>query len=378
MSIGVEVNTRTAPPADGATSLTDTLFLAWDGEGGSGSLTEPILCRSLADFVAAYGARASANQEAYDYLDGYFREGGRRAYTARHTTAGTVDAALALFTADLGPGQIAVSGGTPGATLWGKMRTHAINNNRFALYDGSVDSDTEAELDALGDVLIADDEYGMFAGQWANIPGPAGVIGASSRQIPGSAATAALIARADALGNPNRAAAGRDFPLQYVDSFVYLPSDADRVALLNNGINLFADKQNILQLYGFQTKLQQTDESPFWQANCSRARMYLKARCQARGEPFMFKPIDGRGRLQARLKTALDQECLALYNVDGLYGATPQDAFATQVGASVNNESTIAQGELHAVAEARFSLHTKRVLIDLVSVPITGRVSTGA
>jgi hypothetical protein len=45
---------------------------------------------------------------------------------------------------------------------------------------------------------------------------------------------------------------------------------------------------------------------------------------------------------------------------------------------AVNSEATIAQGELHAVCEARLSLHAKSVIIDLVSVPITGRVSRTA
>jgi hypothetical protein len=66
---------------------------------------------------------------------------------------------------------------------------------------------------------------------------------------------------------------------------------------------------------------------------------------------------------------------LTLYQMNGLYGQTPQEAFATNVGAAVNTEASVAQGELHAVAEARLSLHAKSVLIDLVSVPVTGRVS---
>jgi hypothetical protein len=42
---------------------------------------------------------------------------------------------------------------------------------------------------------------------------------------------------------------------------------------------------------------------------------------------------------------------------------------------SINTTTTVAYGELHAVVEARFSLHARTVIIELVAVPITGSVS---
>jgi hypothetical protein len=375
MSIGVEVNTRTAPASRGAPTLTDTLFAV--GHVVTGVAAVPIPFRSIADFEAVHGVRAGGNQTAYDAADAFFREGGRTLYFSGYDSDGSpqdVDEALALFSADFGPGQLAAWNETPGNTAYAKLQTHALNNNRFALYDVALD-DTVAEMGTLGDALVANDQYGMSAGQWLDIPAPAGVIGGTARQVPGSAVVAALIARSDRLGNPNRAAAGRDFPLQYAEGITVEVNDADRVTLLNNGINTFANKYGILQLYGFQTNLPETPDSPFWQANASRARMWLVAQAKAVGENFMFKPIDARGRVAGRLKTALDGICLDLYNVDGLFGETPAEAFGVQVGVEVNTVDSIALGELHAVVEARFSLHAKRVLIDLVSVPITGAVT---
>jgi hypothetical protein len=375
MSIGVEVNTRLAPASRGFPTLTDTLFVA--GYVATGVAAVPVPLRSLADFETVHGVRAAGNQTLYDGLDAFFREGGRVAYVSGYDADGSpqdVDEALALFSKDLGPGQVAAWNETPGATAFGKLRTHALNNNRFALYDVGLDDDV-AEMTTAGNATVDNDQYGMVCGQWLDIPAPAGVIGGSARQVPGSAVVAALIARSDALGNPNRAAAGRDFPLQYVESITVPVTDTERVSLLSAGVNTFADKYGVLQLYGFQTPLPQNADNPFWQANVSRARMWLTARAQAAGENYMFKPIDGRGRLTGRLKTDLDAICLELYGVDGLYGETPADAFATEAGAQVNTVDGIAQGELRGIVEARFSLHTKRVLIDLVSVPITGQVS---
>jgi hypothetical protein len=378
MALGVEVTTRTAPPARGAPTDIDTAFLLI--KSGSGSLTGPVEVRSLSDFVAEYGVRttgATANAVAYDWLDAFFREGGQKAVVQRYGSSPTTTlaAGIALLSADLGGGQIAAPYETPGSGTFTALHDAAIATDRFALYDAAVGDDTAAELTTIAGGLPANDEYGMFAGQWASIPAPAGVIGGSARQVQGSAITAALIARADALGNPNRAAAGRDFPIQYATGFVYLPTDDDRETLLNAGINTFADKYGVLQLYGFQTKLAANDDNPFWQANAARARMWLVHQAKQVGENYMFRPLDGQGKLQRSLKTDLDAVCLRLYGVDGLYGETPQEAFAVTTGASVNTEGTVAQGELHGVVEARFSLHVKSVQIELVSVPITGRVS---
>jgi hypothetical protein len=378
MSLGVEVRNRIAPPTSGFPIDTDTLFLAWDGEGGSGTLLAAVECRSLADFVAVHGARAVANAEAYDYLDNYFREGGRKAYTARHTTAGTYTAALALFHDGLGSGQLAVIGTTQGDALYQAMQNHAEAYGRVALFDVNVD-DTIAEMDTLADVVAAldDPSYGALFGPWVTVPAPAGISGGTARSIPASSSIAALCARADALGNPNRAAAGRDFPLQYATGFTVPVSDADRVALLNAGCNTFASKNGLLQNYGFQTGIPQADaeSDPFWQFNCSRTRMWIGARAKATGENYMFKPIDGQGRLARSLQTDLEVILLDLWAVNGLFGLEPSEAFNVEVGASVNTEDTIAQGELYAVCEARLTIHAKRVLIDLVHVPITGRVS---
>lgn len=376
MSIGVEVRTRTAPPSRGAPTDTDTLFVV--GKATTGPLDVPTVIRSILDFEGVYGARVTGNARLYDTLDVFFRESGTRAVVGRYTDAlgSTVSAGLGLFDLGLGPGQVAAPDETPGAATYTALLDHAINFNRFALLDVA-NGDTIAAMTTLGGAIPQGTAaYGAAFGPWTSAPAPAGVIGGASRQVPASATVAGMIARADRLGNPNRAAAGRDFPFQYGTGFVRPVSDADRAALLNVGVNTFVEKQGLLQLYGFQTALAQSSDTPFWQANCGRARMWLKARALAAGEHYMFKTIDGRGLLANALKTDLDAVCLELYSVDGLFGVTPEEAFATQVGASVNTIATIAQGELNAVVEARLSLHAKRVLIDLVSIPVSGTITS--
>lgn len=373
MPLGVEVNTRVAPVSRGVPTSTDTLFLA--GTWSAGPTTAPVLVRSMADVDANVATRTS-NTALWDYLDVFFREGGKRAYVIRYTTGvGALATALNLFGPELGPGQVVAPSETPGATTYGALLDHAAAMNRFALLDVG-NGDTVTAMTTLATAVPTSNvDYGAVFGPWVTVPPPAGVVGGTDRTVHGSAVVAALVARADALGNPNRAAAGRDFPLRYVTGFARTVTWAERDALLSAGVNLFADRYGALQLYGFQTKVAQTDTSPYWQANAARARMWLKARALAAGENYMFRPIDGRGLLANGLKTDLDVIAGELYAVNGLYGVTPDEAFQTTVGIQLNTTSTVAQGELNAQIEARFSLHTKRVLIDLVTVPVTGRVA---
>jgi hypothetical protein len=371
MPLGVQVTTRTAPAARGTYANTDTLFLA--GEWSAGSVT-PVLCTSIANVETSFTTR-SANPALWDYLDTFFREGGTRAYVVKYT-AGALNTALALFTDNLGPGQVVAPSAAADATNFGLLLDHAAANNRFALLDvASADSIANMTTKA-GLIPATNTEYGAMFGPWVTVPAPAGVVGGSARTVHASAVIAGLITRADALGNPNRAAAGRDFPLQFATGFAVAVTDAQRNTLLDAGCNTFADKYGVLMNYGFQTKVVQDASTPFWQANASRARMALVAAAKVAGEAYMFKNIDAKGRLARELQSDLDEVCLKLYNADGLYGETPADAFSTEVGTSVNTVGLVSQGVLSAVVEARFSLHAKRVLIDLVSVPVTGVVTS--
>lgn len=375
----VIIENRLAPPAGGVPGDIDTLFVPAHIETAGLPLDSAVRVRSVSDYVAAGGDRAD-NALVYDGLDNFFREGGRQAYVGRYTTAGGLESALALFPEDLGGGQVVAWDETPGATLQGDLDDWAAANSRFALHDVAVGDDTTAELVSRGTVPTPNNDYGAVFGPWVTIPAPSDLIGGTARQVPATSTVAALIARSDALGNPNSAPAGRDFTLWYGTGTVgpAVMSDADAASLRAVGVNPIRKHLGLWVLDGFRTTRDNNPDDPFWQANPARARMWLQWQAKIVGLNYEYKTIDGRGHLQARFKTDLEAVCKRLWDANGLYGDTPNEAFTVTTDATVNPEGGIAAGEMVGVVEARFSLAAETVKIQLVSVPITGRVSSAA
>jgi hypothetical protein len=364
MSFGVDVRTRTAQAARGAVGRTDKLFLC----GPAASVTSGrVDLRSIADFEAAVGLRNAGTTASWDAVQTYFRAGGKQCTFAPYATD-YGDALALIDDPKYGPGQLVVLGEPPGATLYSDMQAACQANNRVALRDVTQDA-AVTQLETDGGTAPANDEYGATFGPWLTVPPPPGVVGANPREIPGSIAIAALCALVDADGNPNRAAAGDDYPLQYATGMTLDISATDRAALFQAGVNAFDDTV-VLENYGFQTNKAQDVNDPYWQFNCSRARMALVDRSTLRARPFMFRPLDGRGRLEGELQADLEDECNKLFLVDAMYGDTPQDAYDVNVTSSVNTVDTIAQGELHAVASVVWTLHAISVEVDLVTVPL--------
>lgn len=368
--LGVTVTARTTPPTGGIPTATDTWFVLADTDVGDDTVATQV--SDLADFENQFGPRLAGNIALWDALDVYFREGGKRAYIA----VGTDATALDQFTGQLGPGQLSAIGGTPDDTLFEMLWTHAADHNRVVIGDVPGPSVQDVgDLIGLADGVsdVRNGTGGLF-GPWVVVPGPAGVTGVTERQVPASPVIAALCARVDETGNPNQAAAGRQWPLQYVVDFTQTFTDVDRADLLDAGVNLFANIYGVLENYGFQTTVDQRDDNPFWQLNCSRMRMALVANAQAIGENFMFRPIDGRGILASSLADGLNAMLLGYYSVNALYGDSPLDAFDVNVGQTVNTIESIAQGTLRAVATVVLTLHAKAIQIELVTVPVGGTV----
>ena len=379
MSFGVIINERTAPAASGVPVNTAQAFVA--GVTGGTPPAKPVLCASTADYEAAgYGTRTGANTAMWDWLDLAFREGLTQAYVMGYATVGGYAPALALFDSRLGPGQLALVGEPASPAIYGAIQAHCDANNRIGLMDGlqadvALAAWTQHGTDA--QVLTSMENVGVF-GSWVTCPGPPGVVSAGPRTLPASAFIAGLCSRVDQVGNPGRAPGGRDFPAQYVSGFLYDPNDSDRTTLFTKGVNMCANRWGVLENYGFVTPIYQgspISSTPFWQLNCARTRMYMKAQAMAIGENYYMRTLDGQGKLAAELGADLAVMCSDLYEQDALYGDTKADAYSINVSSSVNTTATAANATLNASVEARLSQYTNKVVINLVSVPVAGVVS---
>lgn len=378
---GTQVLSRESVTSRSAPTNTGTAFIV--GFTESGSYTEALgPFNSLAEVVDGTGGRISHGL-VYDAADVFFREGGAECYIARVGGAGATsgddnyetavqadwDRALALFTKDLGPGQVLAPGRTTDAA-YEALADHAEANNRVALLDGA-DTATVATLTTAAAAIDDSRRAALFA-PWYTAPG---VAGGSARTIPPSAVIAGLIARSDAAtGNPNLAAAGPNGQGRYVTDVTRTWSDADRETLNEAGVNVGRNIRGAIQNYGFRTLANTSTDEAWVQLSKTRAHMAIIARGEAIAERYVFAQIDGKGLKASEYQGELTGMLLEFYNLGALYGEAPEEAFLVDVGPGVNTPERIADGELRAVLAVRTSPFAELVTLEVVAVPTTEQI----
>src|SRR5262245_15733100 len=341
------------------------LVVAYDGTDveRSPALTTP-------DALVAWADRASAYC-ALTYTTGAL------APAAAVTLAGgaddnTVDAttiadALARFTYELGPGQVA----TPGLTTTVAVQAlfdHVDAARRVALLDAPDSSDplvVGAAATALEGTPQA--RYAAMFAPWAIYPGPA--VGTTTI-VPYSAVQAGLIARLDAATqNPNLAAAGVNGVTRGAIGLTQTWTDEQRQTLNEQGVTVAVTKYGTIRTYGARSAAGPAELNWMWFGG-ARVVMAIAHRSDAIGENFVLRQIDGQGVLAAQLNSALKGMLLEFYGVGALYGATPEEAFNVNTGSSVNTPETIAAGEVHAVIRLKTSPTAEWVHIVIIKTAL--------
>lgn len=273
--------------------------------------------------------------------------------------------ALALFTRDLGPGQVSCPGATTTATH-AIVMAHANTYNRVALLDGT-DTGTVATLTgtAATDRAATGNEMAILLAPWLVIPG---LTVNTVRTVPPSAGAAALMARNDNAGNtPNVPAAGQNGILAYPLRLSQVAwSNTDRGTLNEAGIGVFRLIDGRAELYGYRSLADPTTNPDWVGFNNSRMYTLLAARLQRVAEEFEFdetspgKIAEFAGRL---ISVLLD------YFPGSLFGDTFADA--ARVDTSVNTPEFLATFQMGATVEVRLSRFAERVPINIVSVAPT-------
>lgn len=249
-------------------------------------------------------------------------------------TQTSVDAALARFTYDLGPGQVAIPGNTT-TIAYTSLLAHVDATRRVALLDGPNSADplvVGAAATGLYSNVAA--KYGAMFAPWATYPGPAA---GSIVTVPYSAVQAGLIARSDAASaNPNLAVAGYNGITRAALGLSQTYTDAQRQQLNQQGVIVATTKYGTFRTYGARSVAGPSNLVWLWFSG-AREVMAVAHEADAQGENFVFKQIDGQGVLLNQFNMALTGLLLEHYKRGALYGATPQEAFSVATSADVIN-----------------------------------------
>jgi hypothetical protein len=359
---GVEISSRADVPPRSAPTAADAAFLI----GKTTTGTTPALVRSMTQYEAAFGARASAT-DAYDAAECYFREGGSKLTVSPCATIGALAASLAALSKDLGPGQIfypGSSGADP--TAYSPLMAHAAANNRIALLHAAPTA-TASALGTLAATLRADvnARYGALFAPAAIVPG---VAGGTSRTVSYDALAAGIMARNDLLNGVNDPAAGSHGTSRFATDLALVFTDAERATLNTAGVDVARSVYGQIQTYGYRTV---ADPALGWGLlSNARLNMAITAELDAVAQRYVFAQIDGRRVKINQFGADLVGVLVPYYESGQLYGETAQDAFFVDVGAAINTDTTIANGELHAVVGIKMSPFAEWVVIEIVKVAI--------
>lgn len=385
---GVTLTRSSTRPARSARTGTGPAFVV--GPTGTAD-TDPLGPRkpvkNLAEYAARFGSRASHVNDGgggaaamYDFADYYFQEGGAEIFVSPavyHATAGTYETniatALAFFTRDLGPGQVAVPGRKTAVTRLA-LAVHAEAHGRIAI-SSAASSATGATV--IADATIAsitpDQErrIGLFAPD-VIVPVSAGV----TRTISPEAIVMGLMSKRDGEGySQNQPAAGALGESEVATNVAFSYIDTDRTTLNVNGVNILRSMYDGVRVYGYRTLADPSTDDNWVSLANARLFMAIEAKADEIAERFVFRQLDGRRLTITEFGGALTGMLLPYWQIGSLYGTTPDEAFRVDIGPNVNTDETIANRELRASIVLRVSEFAEEVIIDIVKSRITEAVA---
>lgn len=364
---GQENNLVASPPNPGSFTNISTLFAV----GISPTPVSLEQVYSIDQFTDAAGDAVPGNP-MWDSMDVFFKEGGSNAYIctlASGSQDSALEAALANFTPDLGPGQMtawgmssAVQQAVANAAVSGPMK-------RLAMLDAP-DTPTLATVEsAAGNITghNGDQFSGMFW-PWDVAPG---IATDTTRTVPPTARICGNLARNDGQGiSPNQPAAGPFGIAQYIQGLSQAAlSDSDRTTLNNAGVGVSRVVLNDIRTYGWRTLASQTTNANWSLLSNSRAIMAILADFRVMNENFVFSIMDGAQININKYKNAI-AAVLTPYWPDSLYGPSSAESFSIDVGPAVNTATTIANAELHAKVGLVLAPFAETVFLDVAKYPL--------
>lgn len=291
-------------------------------------------------------------------------------------------AALARFNRDLGPGRVFAPGRTTTAAHTALL-AHARDNDRTARLDVP-NSATVATVAAAGtgQRALATNRYGGLFGPWGIAPG---TTAGTTRTVPFSAVQAGLEARNLAAGIPEgQAAAGVNGKVPWLlglavndsdDPLTTQWTDANLDTLHSAGVNVARRVRGTIQTMGYRTMADETSEPQY----VDLAGMNLLQRTAAQVREMLgnlqFGRIDGKGHFFKQIEAETIGILKPYFQAGELYGSSEGEAFAVDVGPSVNTSATIAAREAHVVYALKTSPTAEQMVGTHIKVATEGSVS---
>jgi hypothetical protein len=195
---------------------------------------------------------------------------------------------------------------------------------------------------------------------------------------------AAVLAGRDALtGNPNEPAAGDNGAIPWILGVKYNRTAAELDTLTNAGVNVLYDRYGDGNpvVFGNRTLTDPSSNTLYLLASNVRLDMLVRFKAQLLADRFVFRQIDGKGQLAARLNGQLTAMLNGLA-VGALYALTdlvtgeqvdPGFIVDTSTGnaPAINTPATIAAGQLRARIGVRRSPAAEWVYVDVATYPTT-------
>jgi phage tail sheath protein FI len=272
----------------------------------------------------------------------------------------------------LGPGILFAPGATT-STIYNMLAEAARRDLRVAFLDAPDTKTISTLVASAGGVVDSSLSRTRYAGMFAPWLIASGIASSNTRKLPPSPAVAGRFARNMADGiSANEPAAGELGDLRSALDMTQVYTDAERETLNVSGVNVIRDIYGAKKVYGWRTVADPVNDPRWIALSNSIMHRQIVAEANAVGERFIFRQIDGQGRLIGEFGASLiGNVCMPFYQEGSLYGATPQEAFVVDVGPSVNTPATIANNELRAIISVRMSPFGEEVNIEIVKYLVT-------
>lgn len=289
------------------------------------------------------------------------------------TAAAVAAAAVARFTADLGPGMVACPG-YDGTTIGPVLAPDALAKNRLVALAPPAGSTVAQVRTAAAATrgIVGSECCGMFY-PWVQVPDGFGGL----RTVSPEGFVAGVRARVQAeLGaGPGQAPAGEYGRARHVVGVAQVIDAATANSLNDDNISVIRLIGGATKLYGWRSL--STDAANYLFLSARDVLNYIAGQGAIVLESVVFGKIDGRGQLFDRAGTAIRGICEPLRANGDLYerhaanGDLIDPGFRIDTGVGVNTPATIAAGQVRVNCAARPSPTGELVILSITRVTLT-------